>query len=312
MDESVIKHTNSVPMDSDGASSDQCSEGSDLASVVECPVCLMVPRDLPIPCCTAGHIICQRCRARVLHCPTCRRQLGDNTSSLAAALIERVKHRCKYYEFGCERKDLLSVLVPHEEICSQRTVNCPQPNGCNEPVQMIKFSQHATQNGCSVQMKAERTKFNLSKGWMQWDGLSLRKGEEFDLREDLAWTFFHTSKFSQHFYLSVQYYSLEKLFLFYVMVDSGQEIAEDYRANISISNDDQTVDINFSGPVLAIDRIPKTEKLLLMNPGCWIVHYRAMRNLLSITEVGENRNCCWSVDFSASIDITDCMAVSSS
>ena len=33
------------------------------------------------------------CRGRVLHCPTCRRQLGDNTSSLAAALIERVKHK---------------------------------------------------------------------------------------------------------------------------------------------------------------------------------------------------------------------------
>ena len=68
------------------------------------------------------------------------------------------------------------MLVPHEEICSQRTINCPQPNGCNEPVQMKKFSQHAIQHGCSVQMKAERTKFNLSKGWMQWDGVSLRKG----------------------------------------------------------------------------------------------------------------------------------------
>ena len=41
---------------------------------------------------------------------------------------------------------------------------------------MKKFSQHAIQHGCSVQMKAERTKFNLSKGWMQWDGVSLRKG----------------------------------------------------------------------------------------------------------------------------------------
>ena len=136
---------------------------------------------------------------------------------------------------------------------------------------MNKFSQHAIRNGCSVQMKAERTKFNLSKGWMQWDGLSLRKGqgflrvfvsltyllllgEEFDLREDLAWTFFHTAKFSQNFYLSVQYYSLEQLFLFYVMVDSGQEVAEDYSATISISNDEQTVGITFSGPVLAIDR----------------------------------------------------------
>ena len=80
-------------------------------------------------------------------------------------------------------------------------------------------------------------------------------GEEFDLREDLAWTFFHTQKFSQNFYLSVQYYSLEQLFLFYVMVDSGKEIAEDYRANISISNDEQTASISFSGPVLAIDRL---------------------------------------------------------
>ena len=88
-----------------------------------------------------------------------------------------VFYRCKYSEFGCERKELLSVLVPHEEICPQRTVNCPQPNGCNEPVQINKFAQHAVQHGCSVQMKTERTKFNLSKGWMQWDGLSLRKGE---------------------------------------------------------------------------------------------------------------------------------------
>ena len=88
-----------------------------------------------------------------------------------------VFYRCKYSEFGCEKKELLSVLVPHEEICSQRTVNCPQPNGCNEPVQINKFAQHAVRHGCSVQMKTERTKFNLSKGWMQWDGLSLRKGE---------------------------------------------------------------------------------------------------------------------------------------
>ena len=38
------------------------------------------------------------------------------------------------------------------------------------------------------------------------------------------------------------------------MVDSGKEIAEDYRVNISISNDEQTASISFSGPVLSIDR----------------------------------------------------------
>jgi len=299
MEESVIKHTNSV-----GGNSE-----TELETLMECPVCLTIPRSLPIPCCPAGHILCRSCRARVLHCPTCRRQLEDNTSSLAATLIERVRHRCQYSEFGCDKKDLLSLLVRHEDVCPHRTVNCPQPNGCNETVQLNKFCQHATTAGCSVEMKTERTKFNLSKGWMQWDGLSLRTGEEFNLREDLAWTFFHTTKFGHQFYLSVQYYSVEQLFLFYVMVDSGQEVAEDYRANISISNEDQSVSISFSGPVLAIDRIPKTEKTLLTAAGCWIVHYRAMRNLLSITEVGENRDFCWSVDFSASLDIANCMMV---
>ena len=37
----------------------------------------------------------------------------------------------------------------------------------------------------------------MTKGGMlsfRWDGTSLRKNEEFNLREDLAWSFFHTVK----------------------------------------------------------------------------------------------------------------------
>ena len=79
-------------------------------------------------------------------------------------------------------------------------------------------------------------------------------GEEFNLKEDLAWTFFHFSKFQRQFYLSAQYYANEQLFLFYVMVIGGQEVAEDYSASISISNDDQSVTSSFRGPVLAVDR----------------------------------------------------------
>ena len=30
---------------------------SELESVVECPVCYNIPRDLPIPCCPAGGIV---------------------------------------------------------------------------------------------------------------------------------------------------------------------------------------------------------------------------------------------------------------
>ena len=79
-------------------------------------------------------------------------------------------------------------------------------------------------------------------------------GEEFNLTEDLAWTFFHFSQHNQQFYLSAQYYASEKLFLFYVMVIGGQEVAEDFRANISIANEDHSIKIEFQGPVLAVDR----------------------------------------------------------
>ena len=38
-----------------------------------------------------------------------------------------------------------------------------------------------------------KLRFHL-QGWLRWDGTSLRKAEEFNLREDLAWSFFHVTK----------------------------------------------------------------------------------------------------------------------
>ena len=68
-----------------------------LSSFIECPVCFNVPRDLPIPQCLAGHIVCKSCRVLVTVCPTCRRGLlADGTSSLAATMIVLVPHKCKF------------------------------------------------------------------------------------------------------------------------------------------------------------------------------------------------------------------------
>jgi len=275
---------------------------SEIESVVECPVCYVIPRHLPIPCCPAGHILCQVCRARVLHCPTCRRQLEDNTSSLAAALIEKVKHKCKFFDKGCTHKALLGDLTSHEATCPERTIHCPAPNGCDEIIQLKDFHQHAVRNGCSVAIR-QSTKFNLSKGWLRWDGLSLRKAEEFNLREDLAWSFFHTSKFQNHFYFSAQYFAAEQLFLFYVMVLGGVDSASQFTAQIRLASKENRVRLLFEGPVLPLDRVPATEEALMSSTSCFTVHYRAMRPLLSVTEVGENRNVSWSVDFLADVDV---------
>ena len=121
----------------------------------------------------------------------------------------------------------------------------------NLKVQLKEYHRHAARNSCSVEMR-KRTKFNLSKGWMQWDGLALKKGQEFNLVEDLAWSFFSFSKFDRQFYFSAQYFAAEELFLFYVMVVSGTETAEEFNATVTIVNDN--IKITFDGPVIAIDK----------------------------------------------------------
>ena len=45
---------------------------AELEESLQCPVCLLIPRALPVPACPAGHIICQACREKVTLCPTCR------------------------------------------------------------------------------------------------------------------------------------------------------------------------------------------------------------------------------------------------
>ena len=54
-------------------------------------------------------------------------------------------------------------------------------------------------------------------------------------------------------------------------------------------------------------RIPRSEENLMVSPACFSVHYRTMRNMLSITEVGENRNLAWSVDFETEVNVTQIM-----
>ena len=91
--------------------------------VIQCPVCLTIPRDVPIPQCEAGHIVCRPCSSRVTKCPTCRRNFNKNiTNSVASSLVELIPLNCKFSENGCQVQDLLSSLVKHELICEERYI----------------------------------------------------------------------------------------------------------------------------------------------------------------------------------------------
>ena len=125
----------------------------------------------------------RKCRKTVTSCPTCRRMYGpqESTSSLAATLIDKVPHKCKYSEYGCEYKDLLTFLVNHEEKCPERTVKCPK---CDKMPQLKKYHEHSKEKSCGCyQIKSSKSTTILSKGFMKWDGMKRGTEEEFDIKE---------------------------------------------------------------------------------------------------------------------------------
>ena len=133
----------------------------EIEAALQCPVCFVIPRDLPISSCPSGHIICQSCRPRVRSCPTCRQSLpADSTNSVVASLIEQVNHECQFRDQGCEARMLLRDLELHESKCPERTIVCPYDD-CDQIVQFKDFSIHAGEhsfeachgpmcNGCTI------------------------------------------------------------------------------------------------------------------------------------------------------------------
>ena len=102
----------------------------ELQGFVECPVCLVVPREGPVPCCPAGHITCSPCHEMIRgegrrECPTCRLPMGEGKSLLAKIILENMDHECSLE--GCK------AMVPHQEYktqeaCMFRMVICPGNN----------------------------------------------------------------------------------------------------------------------------------------------------------------------------------------
>ena len=100
---------------------------AELQGAVECPVCLVVPREGPVPCCPAGHITCSPCLERWRgegneECPTCRLPMGEGKSLLARVVIEHMEHECSLE--GCQAMVAHEGYKRHQEECSYRLVIC--------------------------------------------------------------------------------------------------------------------------------------------------------------------------------------------
>eukprot|EP00092_Neocalanus_flemingeri_P027259 GFUD01029561.1.p1 GENE.GFUD01029561.1~~GFUD01029561.1.p1 ORF type:complete len:306 (-),score=93.32 GFUD01029561.1:170-1087(-) len=123
-----------------------------LQSLVECPVCLGSIRTVPVSCCPSGHVVCTDCRSQLVSCPVCRTVYPSLqlVSHLAAGIIDKIPHPCKFKAYGCSQSLLLSSLPAHETCCSYRLVSCPNIL-CNLKISLAGLYRHMIVNGCASQ-----------------------------------------------------------------------------------------------------------------------------------------------------------------
>ena len=113
----------------------------DVRKDIECPVCLQLPRDIPIFQCDNGHIICKDCKPQLELCPQCRTFVGHTRSLIAERIVSKIQHNCKFSEDGCDKKVLFEGLQGHERRCEFRPVPCVISD-CGELIKRTRYLSH--------------------------------------------------------------------------------------------------------------------------------------------------------------------------
>ena len=225
--------------------------------VIRCPVCLTIPRDVPIPQCEAGHIICIPCsyKANMNKCPTCRRDINKKiTSSLAASLVELVPHECKFSKFGCEVQDLLSSLVNHEKVCDRRTIRCFL-GGFKCPLVPLKdYDQHVIENKCFPLSDPNGVMRVVYKGVLDSGSGGASKFKMEDLKFE-HYTFYLFNFFGKNFYLMECYFGhpYNKFYYCVMMAAMKEEETEAFSSKLTVSSKDGKFKMDFTLPVLLIE-----------------------------------------------------------
>ena len=261
-----------------------------LSQLVECPVCLKVPRDLPIPSCEAGHIVCQNCRKSLKKCPKCRRKLSDrHTNTVAGNLIEKVAHRCKFEDFGCEVIGLLKEILKHERECAERTVICPV-DSCGKIVQVKDFFYHAHEH---EEPKFEPILWLVCRTYLQ---SSDQTDKSFSLSDKSLLKMMNCEGLT--IYVCCKYYAAQNSFVIFSFGYRTEPFNNTHRVTMKIWKDNFGVksELNFKTTILSIDEIPKDYEAAVKLNQCLTLSFDTLKNFSSTSSDPRNfsRGFCWS------------------
>ena len=198
-------------------------------------------------------------------------------------MIEKVPHRCKFVEYGCEVKDFLCQLKIHEGRCKERTVKCPH---CEAVVQLKKFREHVMEKECCV-ILGTSVRLTFSSGFLKWDGTSKKRGKEFDLDKEINCRIVDTE---ENYFVFEKYCPKLQSLMFAVTMAQDPEEVEHYSAKITIySKTLQHLKVTFECSVIPIENFPSEDDFPL-HDGCWNVPYSFLRKFFAFEDRGENNN----------------------
>jgi len=199
-----------------------------LKGMMECPVCLSVPVEVPVPCCPVGHIICKSClsglrRAGRWNCPSCRLRIGNTTSLLAKTLVENMDHMCNLE--GCDQVVPFKEYQRHQDECGHRMVMCPGlEDCCDELLPLCEVEEHAIKNCRGVVYESQ----NKDQSF----GISLGEGEKPGDEDYLMWKTRMFKCLGRKFFVKVEV-SEGHLYVETLMLGSTKD-CENIRSEVSL------------------------------------------------------------------------------
>ena len=221
----------------------------EIQSILECPVCLLTPRNPEkVHICSNHHIVCDNCKSKIDKCPVCRSENFQGKNPLLEKILSALPKICSFAEYGCEvefEPRNGDEMENHLKICQYRQIDCAY-NNCDLKVSFLNLQKHMEENH----------ELDLIEDYYT----IIMKPEDFTEQEDSSWfpkfMKFDKKIFFIHAFIEDDQMSLQCLFY-------GTEAdSKTYFCDISAENEASPrykAKVNFSKDVISVD-IPKADR----------------------------------------------------
>lgn len=213
-----------------------------LKDLLECPVCLRVPRTTPIFQCARGHVVCGECKPNVTTCPQCREPLGNIRSLVSEKVLEKLPASCKYADHGCQVELMRGVLAAHERHCQCRVVNCVDL-ACQQKVPLSGLlshldSDHETEDFVRVEGGVYSSHFIVN---------------EEDFTKDIMWISDQLHFDSKYFYRECCRSNKGLWYIWVYMLETKKDESENYLCEICINSGNSQDQLLCRGRPISVD-----------------------------------------------------------